>query len=166
MKGKSTLSVLTTVGLQRALKAVLLCPLLAGASYAATTAPVTIITAQGTQKVTAEIAETPEQRELGLMNRSALADAHGMLFSYRGHEQPADNGYWMYRTLIPLDIAFIDRHGVITRTFTMPPCRASKAQECPIFRPDVPYVAALEMAGGYFAEHRIGAGDRVVLPAK
>lgn len=163
MKGKRIIG----AGLQGTLTGVLLWSLLAGAAQAAATDSVTIITAHGPHhKVTAEIAATPEQREIGLMQRTELADDHGMLFSYAGHEQPAENGYWMYRTLIPLDIAFIDRDGRITDTFRMSPCQASNAQDCPIFRPQAPYVAALEMAGGYFSQHHIKAGDRVVLPAE
>ncbi|NRB55479.1 MAG: DUF192 domain-containing protein [Salinicola sp.] len=109
-----------------------------------------------------EVAETPHQRSRGLMERDSLPADAGMLFLY-GAEQPATSAYWMYRTRIPLDIAFIDGEGVIRSLKTMSPCRAESSSRCPVYPAGARFRAALEANAGYFAERRIEVGDRIEL---
>jgi uncharacterized membrane protein (UPF0127 family) len=109
-----------------------------------------------------ELAERPEQHSLGLMERRHLADSAGMLFLYAA-EQPSSAGFWMFRTRIPLDIAFVDSLGVIGAIHHMVPCPTDFAQGCPSYTPGVPYRAALEVNAGYFAQHKLKLGDRIVL---
>ena len=59
-----------------------------------------------------EVASEPEQRRRGLMGREHLQDNAGMLFEYQ-QLRPADHGFWMYQTLIPLDIAYLGAQGEI-----------------------------------------------------
>lgn len=108
--------------------------------------------------LTVELAVTPSQKSMGLMERRRLADAAGMLFVYDS-TQPPSAGFWMYRTRIPLDIAFLDSSGVIRAVRSMTPCPTTIAQGCPTFTPDVPYRHALEVNAGFFARHGIGVGD-------
>ena len=77
-----------------------------------------------------ELAVKPEQKSMGLMERRRLADDAGMLFVYDS-TQPPDAGFWMYRTRIPLDIAFADSSGVIRSIRAMVPCPTEVAQGCP-----------------------------------
>ena len=69
----------------------------------------------------------------------------------------------MFRTRIPLDIAFTDSLGVIRTIRQMAPCTARLAAGCPSYEPGIPYRAALEVNAGYFSTHRIGLGSRVLL---
>jgi uncharacterized membrane protein (UPF0127 family) len=85
-----------------------------------------------------ELAVKPEQKSMGLMERRRLADDAGMLFVYDS-TQPPDAGFWMYRTRIPLDIAFADSTGVIRSIRAMVPCPTEVAQGCPSYTPDVRY---------------------------
>ena len=112
-----------------------------------------------------ELAESPEQRTMGLMERMFLPDSGGMLFLY-DRDEPADAGFWMYRTRLPLDIAFLDSSGIVVAVRHMEPCAASLTSGCPNYVPGVPYRAALEVNAGVFARHGIGIGARVELPSR
>jgi uncharacterized membrane protein (UPF0127 family) len=126
------------------------------------TARVRLVTATDTLKLTVELARTQEQRTMGLMERPRLADSAGMIFLY-GDTQPATAAFWMFRTLIPLDIAFVDSTGVIRAILRMVPCEAATVQRCPTYPPGVPYRAALEVNAGYFERNKVSVGHRVVL---
>jgi uncharacterized protein len=124
------------------------------------TAGVQIITGSDTLPLNVEVASTAEQHQLGLMERTTLPENQGMIFVY---ETPQDTlgGYWMYRTRIPLDIAFIDPAGSIVTMHTMQPCASPNAQLCPSYRPTAPYLHVLEVNAGYFARHGVEIGDTV-----
>ncbi len=85
-----------------------------------------------------------------------------MIFIFQ-QEQPPDGVFWMYNTLIPLSIAFMDKDGTIGNIRQMEPCPSQYPQYCPNYEARVPYWSALEVNLGYFEEHGIGIGDRVVL---
>lgn len=119
-------------------------------------------TGGGAVSLRVEIAATPSARARGLMGRAALATDAGMLFVYPQAQDPA-RGFWMYRTRIPLDIAFLDADGRILLVLGMEPCRRL-SWRCPRYTPGVAYWAALEVNRGFFTRHGIGVGDRVVLP--
>lgn len=123
---------------------------------------VRIETEAGHHVVNVEIAETDEQRGIGLMARSSLPLEEGMLFVY-GAPQDSSAAFYMFRTLIPLDIAFYDDEGRIVAIRQMEPCTSPAAAWCELYAPGVPYWGALEVNRGYLADHGVGLGDRVVL---
>lgn len=141
-------------------------PLIAAApeeAQAPATLPLVIHGAQGPQRLQVEVARSIRERSRGLMERDRLDEGAGMLFLYR-HPQPSRNGFWMYRTRIPLDIAFIDEAGRIAEIHSMTPCTAAAPGDCPVTRPDVPYRAALEVNAGAFEAMGVKAGDCVSWP--
>jgi uncharacterized membrane protein (UPF0127 family) len=107
-------------------------------------------------RVQLEVAATPAQRRLGLMNRAELADGTGMVFLFPAD---ADGGFWMKNTLVPLSIAFVADDGRVVSVHEMVPCRADP---CPVYRPDGPYRYAVELPAGAFPDAGIGPGDEVV----
>lgn len=110
--------------------------------------------------LTLEIADTAESRTTGLMQREHLAPDTGMLFIFTA-TRPGNAGFWMYNTLIPLDIAFLNAEGEILRILTMTPCPHGNPGRCPSYRPGVSYNSALETNAGFFAHHGLRHGDRV-----
>lgn len=66
--------------------------------------PVTISTDEGDVVFMAEVADTPDERQKGLMFRERMGDDEGMLFLFPDSRQ---RSFWMKNTLIPLDMIFI-----------------------------------------------------------
>lgn len=122
---------------------------------------VTLHASPGPRRLDAELASSAAQRRQGLMERDALGQDAGMLFVY---PQLTKSSFWMYRTRIALDIAFIDAQGRIAEIHTMQPCTSDSPQECPHTQPASAYRAALEVNAGYFARHGIKPGDCVSWP--
>jgi uncharacterized protein len=126
------------------------------------TAVVRLATARDTLRLVTELAYTPDQHSVGLMERRHLPDSAGMLFTYAS-TQPDSAAYWMYRTRLPLDIAFIDSAGAIRTIRHMVPCPTTLPEGCPPYPAGAPFRAALEVNAGYFVHHRVVVGDHVVL---
>ena len=119
--------------------------------------PLTVQTAKGEHRFLVEVADTDRERELGLMCRRSLAADRGMLFDF-GHERP-DAAFWMRNTLIPLDIIYIRRDGVVRSIVR----NARPLDETP--RPaGGPILGVLELAGGRAAQIGLQPGDRIVFP--
>jgi len=118
------------------------------ASAVAAELPTTVL-AIGEHKLTAEIARTPDERSVGLMNRFSLKPDHGMLFIFERSEPLA---FWMKNTYVPLSIAFIGDDGRIVNIEDMQP------QTEDSHRSRGPARYALEMKKGWFAERGIGPG--------
>ena len=110
----------------------------------------------GIHNIDAEVARTPEQRAVGLMNRPALEPNAGMLFVF---EQPATQCFWMKNTLLPLSIAFVSDDGTIVGTADMQP--RSLESHCS----SQPVRYALEMNQGWFEKRGLKAGSRLSGPA-
>ncbi len=58
----------------------------------------------GMYQIDTQVAQTPEQRSIGLMYRTEMPQHEGMLFVF---EQPATQCFWMINTLLPLTAAFV-----------------------------------------------------------
>jgi uncharacterized protein len=126
------------------------------------TATVRIITATDTLSLAVELARTEGQYAVGLMDRDSLAADAGMIF-LNPEMRPASTAFHMYRTRIPLDIAFLDERGAILRIQAMEPCPSHDAQDCFAYVAGVEFLAALEVNRGYFSANAVAVGDRVAL---
>lgn len=65
-----------------------------------------------------EVARSPEERSRGLMHRTHLPETAGMLFVFDEELRPS---FWMKNTLIPLDLAYISRQGIIREILPLQP---------------------------------------------
>jgi uncharacterized protein len=106
----------------------------------------------GMHIIQAEVAQTPGQRQIGLMNRPAMGANEGMLFVF---EQPGQQCFWMKNTLLPLSIAFLRDDGTVVNIEDMKP--QSLDSHCSA--KEVRY--ALEMNVGWFAKRGIKTGARI-----
>ncbi len=73
---------------------------------------VTIKTGTGVHTFTVERAETPEHQARGLMHRRHMKADHGMLFTWPDERNVS---MWMSNTILPLDMVFIKKDGVVHR---------------------------------------------------
>jgi uncharacterized membrane protein (UPF0127 family) len=106
----------------------------------------------GPYRIEAEIANTEESRELGLMHRKQMAANHGMLFVFASPEQYC---MWMKNTLIPLAVAFLDEDGKIVNIEEMRP------QTEDVHCSSAPAKFALEMNARWFKSRGIDAGSSI-----
>jgi len=114
---------------------------------------VTIETDRGTIPFRAEVVDTPAARQKGLMFRTELAEATGMLFVFPAESQQS---FWMRNTLIPLDMIFIRADKTILGIVE----NAAPKTETPRSVPgQSQYV--LELIGGSASRYRINAGQSV-----
>jgi uncharacterized membrane protein (UPF0127 family) len=128
--------------------------LLAGAAHALEGAQklAAIRLQAGIHNISAEVARTPQQREIGLMHRASMGANEGMLFVF---EQPAQQCFWMKNTLIPLAIAFVADDGSIVNIDSMKP------QTLDGHCSEKPVRFVLEMNDGWFAKRGIKPGSKL-----
>jgi hypothetical protein len=115
-----------------------------------------VITSQnGKHEFEVEIAAKDNQRKVGLMNRDHLDDDKGMLFVF---ETSGIVNFWMKNTLIPLDMLFINEHGVIeTIARNVQPCTKTP---CPLYNSYKSVKFVLEINGGKADHDGIKEGDQ------
>jgi uncharacterized protein len=106
----------------------------------------------GMHRLDVQLAQTPEQRQIGLMFRKEMPQHEGMLFVF---EQPATQCFWMRNTLIPLSAAFVADDGTIVNMADM------KAQSDDSHCSEKPVRYVLEMNQGWFAKKQIKAGYKL-----
>lgn len=107
-----------------------------------------------------EVASSPHEVERGLMYRTALPEDAGMIFLF--HPPRAVN-FWMYHTLIPLDMFFV-KDGKIVKLFEqVPPCKSENPSDCPTYPkgPGIEVSEVVEVNGGWAKRHGLKEGDSV-----
>jgi len=112
-----------------------------------------------------ELALTPKQRTQGLMGRENLADNRGMLFVFPAYDPyPTELNFWMKNCLMPIDVIFLDRGGIVTAIYEMePPDPNISDEEQPVYPSKGPAQFAIELRGGRAAELGLQVGDIIDL---
>ena len=106
----------------------------------------------GMHQIQAEVAQTPQQRMIGLMYRTSMQPHEGMLFVF---EEAGIQCFWMKNTLIPLSIAFLDDAGKIVNLDEMKP--QSLDSHCS----KEPVRFVLEMNTGWFSKRGLKAQESI-----
>ena len=102
------------------------------------------------KKIFVELANTPHKQSQGLMFRKELQPDSGMLFVF---DDPKPLSFWGMNTFIPLDIAFIDEHGIIKDL------KRIKQHDLTSVKSSCPCKFALEVSDGWFKENGFAVGD-------
>lgn len=120
------------------------------------TEPLEIITSRGNFTFDVEIADLPEERTIGLMNRTELDNRAGMLFVF---DTKRIVTMWMKNTLIPLDMVFVNIDGVVASI-----AERTTPHSLALVSSGVPVDYVLELNGGIAAFIGIKPGDRLIHP--
>jgi uncharacterized membrane protein (UPF0127 family) len=128
----------------------------ASAAEAASVQPLEIVTRNGVQVFSVEMATTEQEKETGLMYRKELADGKGMLFDFSPEQQVS---MWMKNTYIPLDMIFIRADGRILRI-----AENTEPMSTRIISSGGLAKGVLEVIGGTSRKYGIAPGDRVGHP--
>ena len=109
----------------------------------------------GSQKIKAELAVLPEERQQGLMFRKNMEPGTGMLFVF---EQATAQKFWMKNTRIPLDIAYFSPDGKLKEIHAAKPFDLSGV---PSRSKNIQFVLELNLHD--FRKQKIKIGDRLNL---
>jgi len=115
----------------------------------------TVTLKAGIYNIQAQLAQTPDQRTIGLMFRSSMATNEGMLFRF---EEPGMQCFWMKNTLLPLSAAFVADNGTVVNIEDMKP----QTLDSHCSKQPVRFV--LEMNQGWFAKRGIKPGTKLSGP--
>lgn len=114
----------------------------------------------GDQEVKLEVAASAAEIQHGLMFRTSMPEMQGMVFLFHPARQVA---FWMYHTLIPLDMLFIKDGKIIKICKQVPPCKSEDTSKCPQYPSDgfVTVTEVVEVNGGYCDRHGVKEGDAI-----
>jgi uncharacterized membrane protein (UPF0127 family) len=124
--------------------------------------PIAVI---GKNKIQLEVAQSEQEITRGLMFRTSMPEDAGMVFLF---DPPRPVNFWMYHTLIPLDMMFIKNNKIVKIFEQVPPCKSENPRECPRY-PDgegIEVTEVLEVNGGYVQKYGIKEGDRIYFTIK
>ena len=102
-----------------------------------------------------EVASTPMQKRIGLMQRTPLPPLRGMWFPF---DQRQPLRFWMLNTLAPLDMVFIRDGRVMAIEADVPVC---PALPCRGYGPSEPSDGVVELGAGEVRRLGIRVGDRI-----
>lgn len=111
----------------------------------------------GGARMQAEVADTPQTRQIGLMFRDRLPPGGGMLFIF---EQAGPYLFWMKNCKFPIDIIWLnEKKEIIYISEKTPPC---KKDPCPSYGPsDQNALYVLEVASGFTQKEKLRLGMKV-----
>jgi uncharacterized membrane protein (UPF0127 family) len=123
---------------------------------AASFQPLEIVTRNGVQVFSVEMATTEEEKATGLMYRKELPDGKGMLFDFSPEQEVS---MWMKNTYVSLDMIFIRADGRILRI-----AENTEPMSTRIISSNGLAKGVLEVVAGTAQKYGIRPGDRVAHP--
>jgi uncharacterized protein len=136
--------------------------ILDGPPAASSKAPLaTISVAAPATPLVLAVAATEQQRELGLMCVTALRAHAGMIFAF-AKDGPYE--FWMKRTLIPLDMVWLDAGGRVTAVAANVPASAMDTPDTAVARRSGKGRYVLELNPGEASTDGLAVGVALALP--
>ncbi len=109
-------------------------------------------------EIKAELALTRDAQTQGMMFRPNLRPDEGMLFPFG---EMAPRAFWMFQTLVPLDIIWLDdSKRIVEISADSPPCRTAP-DDCPTYGGGADSTYVLELAAGQAAAHNLTIGSQL-----
>jgi uncharacterized membrane protein (UPF0127 family) len=116
------------------------------------------ITLPGGQVIKTEFVYDTAGALRGMQFRNSIAPDRGMLYA---HRIPGKYGYWMYQTLIPLDMIWMDpKNKVVEIVENAPPCK-TPASQCPHYGGNEVAQYVLELGAGMVKKYGVKVGDTI-----
>lgn len=110
--------------------------------------------------LTAEVADTPEKREIGLGGREDIRETEAMLFMF-----PDENiipSFWMKNMKFAIDIIWINDNKIAgCEKNVQPPLTEQNEMILPLYKPRTKIDLVLETAPGFCDRYGIKVGDIV-----
>lgn len=116
---------------------------------------ITLTSGRTTKKLTAEIAESEDQHERGLMFRKSLAKDYGMLFIFKDE---MIRNFWMKNTIIDLSIGYFNKEKKLIDVQEMKAVSSILQTDIPSYPSRGLAQYALEMPTQWFTLNKIKEG--------
>lgn len=103
------------------------------------------------------IAKTPEEKQIGLSEKTSLPQNAGMLFPF---ETPGNYPFWMKNMKFAIDIIYIRDNKIITIFKNAQPAK-SPTDSLPVYNSEEPADTVLEINAGLSDKYNFKKGDEV-----
>jgi uncharacterized protein len=117
------------------------------------TDPLLIVSGGKSLPFKVEMADTPQETQMGLMYRASMPKDHGMIFEFRPAQEVS---MWMKNCLFPQDMLFLDETGTIVAI-----AENARPGSERLISPGFPIASVVELNGGLTKELGIKTGDKV-----
>ncbi len=106
--------------------------------------------------IKAEVADSAQERETGLMNRETLPQDRGMVFVF---DEASSHPFWMKNTKIALDLIWVAGDGRVSGIYqNATPCTS---EPCPTYGENFISRFVVETNAGFVAENEIRPNQKV-----
>lgn len=109
-----------------------------------------------------ELADSPEEQNLGLGNRDSLPEDHGMLFIF---DKPGNHSFWMKGMKFPLDMIFILDNKIVG-IYENVPILTDNNLNPRIYGSEIESDMVLEINAGLSKKYNFKKGDIVKIQIK
>lgn len=111
------------------------------------------------QTFSIDVAKTAKEKQTGLSGKTSIPTNYGMYFPFDKSDYYA---FWMKQMKFPIDIIFI-RDGKIVTIFQNVAVPTTNSDNLPLYQPDEPANAVLEVSAGLSQKYGFTKGDTVIL---
>lgn len=109
------------------------------------------------QTYSIDVVKTPKEQQIGLSEKSSISANYGMYFPFEKADYYA---FWMKNMKLPIDIIFIRDNKIVTIHDSVP-APTSDSNNLPLYQPDEPADAVLEITAGLSKKYGFAKGDTI-----